>query len=133
MYTSRISIPERFDRQNYIPENLLSSQEEIIIDMIVYILSIIILVFGISESKYLLVKINQRKNSINISKNSKNGYRQMQIVAGQLPIGISNGIFNGPNTHVPFGPIPNVPIPSPNPRFPHNQYLPLNSGKVYLQ
>ena len=96
-----------------------------------YILSLIILVLGIADSKYLLMKIHQPKNYVNTSKHSKSGYRQMQIVPGHLPIGINNGIFNRPKTNVlPFGPIPNLPIPSPNPDFPHNPYLQVVAGKL---
>ena len=91
--------------------------------MIGYVLSIIILVLVIAENKYLLIQINQQKNFVDSNKNSRNGYRQLNHFGGNLPVGKANGILNVPITNVhPYGSLPNVPIPSPHPRFPHNPY-----------
>lgn len=91
--------------------------------MIGYILSIIILVLGIAENKYLLIQINQQKNVIDTNKNSRKGYRQLNHFRGNLPVGKTNGILNVPITNVhPYGSLPNVPFPSAHPSFPHNPY-----------
>ena len=47
----------------------------------------------------MLIEINQGTNSINTTNNSKNGYRQMKIMADPLPNMINNVNFNGPITN----------------------------------
>ena len=79
------------------------------------ILSIIIVVLEIAENRYLLLKLNQKKDVINTTKPARATHRQMNILTEHVPIGI------------PYGPMPNVPISLtlPNLHFPHNQYLPI--------
>ena len=79
------------------------------------ILSIIIVVLEIAENRYLLLKLNQKKDVINTTKHARATHRQMNIFTQHVPNGI------------PYGPIPNVPISLtlPNLLFPHNQYLPV--------
>ena len=83
--------------------------------MIGCILSIIIVVLEIAENRYLLLKLNQKKDVINTTKHAIATHRQMNIFTEYVHIGI------------PHGPIPNVPISLtlPNLHFPHNQYLPI--------
>ena len=56
------------------------------------------MVFGIAENRYLLVKVNREKNILNINEHAEKGYSQVEIL--ERTNGIDDWIANGKTADV---------------------------------